>query len=239
MSHEHVEGGLPDSLEALAALPENTPLISVALETVTSTNDHYQLFFVAKHPSGPYVKLDSPTRTQFTTKGQTEEEAQQALLRLTHSMQDITGGLVQIHPFEGAVMGVTHSPLIGNVRSTVDPEGRLSTIILLTDKREFNTSLTNEALSIGPKVLVPSSAADWRQGYQCRANSTHPLQAYRDQSIMNGLGGKWDIEFALHNTIPAIPPTIDLTPLNVARTMRELHATGVLHNTTVRNIFKK
>lgn len=230
MSRSFVES---TGLQELAHTP-HTDIRSVWAEGVSPTTGHeYDYVFVFEHPKGHYIKIDSEARQEFLKKG-TEEEAQVALIGVAQATRRISGGAFDIHPFYGAVWGTKLETVAPDfLTDLARPDEDLTMIVNLTDAgSKFDDASTREAMAIGTTVVIPSAAGDRMLRYM-QAPKANPNQRNRDQAITNGLGARWDAEFAKFNISARfgknrIPKAMEMNPQNIANLLRRLGQSGVL-----------
>lgn len=166
-----------------------------------TTGYEYVLRFNSPDDSRPGgVHISTEARGDFLRKG-TEEDAQSALVDLSHFVRPLTGGVFRIHPFYGAVYNTkldTVAPGFGLCKYE-QPEDSLSMSIVLSDEGyKFDRESTKEARAIGTTVVVPSPAANRMLAYMEKPK-VNPNQESRDQAVTNDLGKRWDAEFRRFN----------------------------------------
>lgn len=244
MSRQVVEA---PSLQELAHTPSED-VFSVWAEGVNpDTGYEYDYVFVFEHPKGQYIKIDSEKRREFLEKG-TEEEAQAALIGVAQATRKISGGAFDVHPFHGAVWGTRLTPVAPDFVLTdfEELDEDLTMFVNLTDAgNKFDDSSTREALEIGTTVVGPSPEADRFFRYMRAVTAAaNPNQKHRDQAIQNGLGERWDAEFAKFNRSRRfgrgrIPKAMEMSPANIAKVLSKLGQQGVLAEIDVTAVHHK
>lgn len=227
----------PISLDQLGQIsPEKTPSF-VSIEGVNKeTGYEYSFGFISKHPDGPYIKIDTKPRHVFLEKG-TEQEAQDALVGLAQQIRRRSGGVINIHPFYGAVWGTKLTPVSpGFLTDSKQPDEDLTMFVYLTDSGyKFDDKLTKQALDIGQVITVPGPKAANFLAYQ-NAEKANPNQSDRDQAIVNKLGDRWDAEFKKYNNPKDIPQAMKPTPGNIVKLMRQLESEAGMTDLTVTRV---
>lgn len=209
------------------------PICVVVEGTNKTTGFNYKFGFIFEHPDGPYIKIDSEDRRDFLLKG-TEREAQDALIELSETMRERTGGYYNIHPFYGAVYGTRLTPVApGFMKDLARPDEGLGTIIFLNDFGDrFDEGLTKIAIEIGMTVEFPSEKAEKFREY-LRAQNPSSNQRSRDKAIVNKLGDRWDTENKAFNGRKTQPHAMDLTVDNIVKVMGYLETNAGISDIVV------
>lgn len=219
------------SLEQLETAPITSPQLVVIEATQKNTGYKYELNFIFEHPTGPYISIRTEERQSFLQKG-TEQQAQDALLELTKQAKEISGGLIEIHPFFGAVYQTNINPIAsGFVFGDLDDQ--LITTICLTEvsANTFERDLTNKLKKIGAVVAIPGPNALSYVEY-LKAPKMNPNQSNRDTAVINKLGEKWDEENNRFNLGP-VSPVLTLSLHNIANFVNKLSQNAGLTDLTV------
>lgn len=200
------------------------------------TGYEYSFGFIAEHPNGPYIKIDTEPRRTFLEKG-TEQEAQDALVDLAQQVRRKSGGVISIHPFYGAVWGTKLTPVApGFLTDSEQPDENLTMFVYLRDSGyKFDDNLTRQALDIGAVVVIPGPKAADLLAYT-KAAKANPNQSDRDIALVNKLGERWDAEFNKYNQPTGIPQAMKPTPGNIVKLMRQLESEANMADLTVTRI---
>jgi len=199
---------------------------------VSPSGYRYKFVFVFEHPHGPYYRVDSEKREEFLRHG-TEEAAQADVIDMARAARQISGGEFHIHPFFGAVWGTCLTPVAESFGSNNGPTDDLSMIVSLARGREgFDEGLTAQSAAIGLTFRSGTRQAQQYMEYMEAADRANPNQATRDQAIGNGLGERWDAEYAKFQAPPGSSP-MQATPANIARLLTTLRDQGKLLDVTV------
>lgn len=209
---------------------EVSQLSYMDVDVTSSLGYDYSIGFIFNHPHGPYIKIDTETRQDFSAKG-TEQQAQDALISLTQEMRLRSGGIISVHPFHGAVWGTVLTPVAeGFLTSNPRADEDLTMFIYLSDAgNRFDNKLTKKAEAIGNFILFPGpKVADFMQ--YSSAYMANPNQADRDQAITNGLKKQWEAQFKAVNNFKGVPPAMVLNGFNIVQFLGGLKADGVFTN---------
>jgi len=224
------------SLDQLGEIsPEKTPPFVLIEGLNNDTGYEYSFGFIAEHPDGSYIKIDTEPRRVFLEKG-TEQEAQDALINLAQQVRRKSGGVISIHPFYGAVWGTKLTPVSpGFLTDSEQPDENLTMFVYLRDSGyKFDANLTKQALDIGAVVSIPGPKAADLLAYT-KVAKANPNQSDRDIALVNKLGDRWDAEFKEYNNPGNIPQAMKSTPGNIVKLMRQLESeTGMTDLTVTR-----
>lgn len=176
-----------------------------------------------------HINISTPERGVFLEKS-TEEEAEAALVGLVRATHDITAGVIDIHPFYGAVYGTHLDSVAPGFSDGIEGlhENLSTAISLVPNGHIFSDTLSEEAAELPLSFSVPSIEADRFLANLILSKRANPNQSAKDQATGNGLGDRWQAEFDRYNPLDITtrePMTMSLG--SIALLMETLNDRGV------------
>lgn len=185
----------------------------------------------------PGIIIHTAIREIYLQHG-TEIDAQIALRGLTQAIHQFTGGVVEIHPFYGAIYNNILDPVAEVFRpgpgDIILGDDRLSTRIApVPNGGLFSDTLSEHAAGIPLTFVIPSPEADRYLANMKLANQANPNQKSKDQATANDLGNRWQAEFDRYNQADLLnlePMVVSLG--SVSLLMNTLDDSGIFSSPT-------
>ncbi len=240
IEHEYTDIG-PVSLAELAdvEVPNGHELVYVetAGHQPSIPYEHGVTHFPALDEWRPGINITTPKREVFLRHGD-EAEAQTALKSLTLAIHSLTGGVVTVHPFYGAIYNDIIDPVSIDWKKKpgdiiLDDDWLSTRISLVANGGVFSDTISEDAASIALNFSFPSSMADRYIANRIVANRVNPNQSAKDQAASNGLAERWMAEFERYNPSDILeqePMSVNLG--SIALLMNSLSDSGVFTTTT-------